>query len=190
MKWELAISAVMLVVGMVASSQAVAQAPLHTRTEFSFTVAAPFDQVAPLFGAHEERKWASGWNPQFIHPIPAHDQPGMVFTVPKGQFASVWVNTAFDLEAGHIQYAYLVSETMTTLIDIHLTRVSAQKTEVTVVYERTALMPEANEHVRHFAKDDQGAGKEWEEAISGYLAKTNAHAERKCCDCRRYLPLV
>jgi hypothetical protein len=30
--------------------------PLHTRTEFSFTVDAAFDQVAPLFGANEERK--------------------------------------------------------------------------------------------------------------------------------------
>ena len=171
MKWDLAISAVMLVVGMVASSRAFAQAPLHTRTEFSFTVDAPFDQVAPLFGADEERKWAPDWNPQFIHPIPARDQRGMVFTVLKGQLTSVWVNTAFDLEAGHIQYAYWVSETMTTLIDIHLTRESAQKTGVAVVYERTALVPAAKEHVQHFAEEDAGAGKEWGDAINSYVAK-------------------
>ena len=108
--------------------------PLHTRTEFSFTVDAAFDQVAPLFGANEERKWAADWNPQFVYPIPARDEQGMVFTVPKGQFTSVWVSTAFDLEAGHIQYAYLVSEIMATLIDIHLTRISVQKTGVSVVY--------------------------------------------------------
>ena len=145
--------------------------PLHTRTEFSFTVDAAFDQVAPLFGANEERKWAADWNPQFVYPIPARDEQGMVFTVPKGQFTSVWVSTAFDLEAGHIQYAYLVSETMTTLIDIHLTRISVQKTGVSVVYERTALVPEANEHVQHFANEDAGAGKEWGDAINAYFAK-------------------
>src|ERR1017187_7382067 len=142
MKWELAISAVMLFAAVVTSSTAYAQAPLHTRTEFSgayaqaplhtrtefsFTVDAPFDQGAPQFGANEERKWAPDWNPQFIYPIPAHDQQGMVFTVPKGQFASVWVNTAFDLAAGHIQYAYVLNDAMATLIDIHLTRVSGQK---------------------------------------------------------------
>ncbi len=171
MNWELAISAVMLVVGMVASSQAFAQALLHTRTEFSFTVDAPFDQVAPLFGASEERKWAPGWDPQFIHPIPAHDQQGMVFTVPKGQFTSVWVNTAFDLAAGHIQYAYVLNDAMATLIDIHLTRESAQKTGVSVVYERTALVPAANEHVQHFTNEDAAAGKEWSDAINGYFAK-------------------
>ena len=145
--------------------------PLHTRTEFSFTVDAPFDQVAPLFGANEERKWAPDWNPQFVHPIPAHDRQGMVFTVPKGQFASVWVNTAFDLEAGHTQYAYLVSEIMATLIDIHLTRISVQKTGVSVAYERTALVPEANQHVQRFADEDAGAGKEWGDAINAYFAK-------------------
>ena len=42
---------------------------------------------------------------------------------------------------------------------------------MTVVYERTALMPEANEHVQHFAKGDAKAQKEWEESINGYLAK-------------------
>ncbi len=135
---------------------------------------APFDQVAPLFGAHEERKWAPGWNPQFIYPTPARDQQGMVFTVPKGQFTSAWVNTAFDLAAGHIQYAYLVSETMATLIDIHLTRESGQKTAVTVVYERTALLPEANEHVQRFADEDAAAGKEWSDAINAYFAKLRA----------------
>jgi hypothetical protein len=145
--------------------------PLHTRTEFSFTVDAAFDQVAPLFGANEERKWAPDWNPQFVYPIPAHDRQGMVFTVPKGQFASVWVNTAFDLEAGHTQYAYLVSEIMATLIDIHLTRISVQKTGVSVAYERTALVPEANQHVQRFADEDAGAGKEWGDAINAYFAK-------------------
>jgi hypothetical protein len=171
MKWELAISAVMLFAAVVTSSTAYAQAPLHTRTEFSFTVDAPFDQVAPLFGANEERKWAPDWNPQFIYPIPAHDQQGMVFTVPKGQFASVWVNTAFDLAAGHIQYAYVLNDAMATLIDIHLTRVSGQKTEVTVVYERTALLPEANEHVQVFANEDAVAGKEWGDAINAHFAR-------------------
>ncbi len=103
----------------------------------------------------------------------------MVFTVPKGPFTSVWMNTAFDLAAGHIQYVYLLNDTMTTLIDIHLTRQSAEKTGVTVVYERTALVPEANEHVAQFAKEDAGAGKEWSEAINGYFGKLHTAGSKK-----------
>ena len=67
---------------------------------------------------------------------------------------------------------------MATLIDIHLTREGTGKTGVTVVYERTALVPEANEHVQHFAKGDEAAGKEWEEAINGYFAKLRAGAPK------------
>ena len=143
---------------------------LHTRTEFHFTANAPLEQVAPLFGAHEERKWAPDWNPQFLYPNPPKDQPGMVFQVSHGQMTSTWTNTAFDLAAGHIQYVYLLNDAMATTIDIRLTHEESRKTGVTVVYERTALTPEANEHVQHFAKGDEKARKEWEDQINGYLA--------------------
>ncbi|MFZ0313095.1 MAG: hypothetical protein WAL85_10355 [Candidatus Korobacteraceae bacterium] len=163
------------------SAQNTASAPslAHTRIEFHFVVNAPFEQAAPLFGANAERKWAPDWNPQFIYPTPAHDQPGMVFRVEHPGHSAVWINTAFDLAAGHIQYTYVLNDAMATLIDIHLTRDSAQKTGVTVLYERTALIPEANEHVQHFAKGDEKAGKEWEEAINGYFAKLRGNPVSK-----------
>lgn len=143
----------------------------HTHTQFTFTVEASFEQTAPLFGANEERKWAADWDPQFIHPQPAHDQQGMVFLVEHPGHSSVWVNTAFDLAAGHIQYSYVLNAAMATLIDIHLKRAAADKTEVTVLYERTALTPDANQHVEHFARGDAKAAQEWADAINGYFAK-------------------
>ena len=172
MKAELLASTLVLlglVCGCKAQSAPASAAPLHTRVEFHFTANAPFEQVAPLFGANEERTWAEGWDPQFIYPVPAHDVPGMVFRVDHPHHSSIWVNTAFDLAAGHIQYAYVLNDAMATLIDIHLTRESAQKTGVSVVYERTALTPEADNHVHHFAESDKRAQKEWEESINGYL---------------------
>lgn len=143
----------------------------HTRTAFDFTVNAPLEQAAPLFGADKERMWAPEWDPQFVYPNPAHDQQGMVFQVAHGERTSTWVNTAFDLAGGHIQYAYVLANAMVTSIDIRLTRAGPSKTHVAVVYERTALMPEANDHVQHFAANDAKADKEWEEQINGYLAK-------------------
>lgn len=160
-----------VVTSLHAQEAAAAKQLAHTRTEFKFTVNAPFEQAAPLFGAEEERKWAPDWKPQFVYPTPAGDRQGMVFQVAHGQYSSTWVNTAFDLVAGHIQYAYVLNDAMATLIDIHLTRDGARQTGVTVVYERTALLPEANEHVEHFAKGDAKAGKEWEEQINGYFGK-------------------
>lgn len=155
----------------IAQTPAAPEALAHTRTELAFTVNASLERAAPLFGADEERVWAPGWDPQFLYPRPAHDQAGMVFQVSHGERTSTWVNTAFDLAGGHIQYAYVLADAMATLIDIRLQRAGADKTHVNVVYERTALRPEANGHVQHFAANDAKAGKEWEEQINGYLAK-------------------
>jgi hypothetical protein len=167
------------VLTMLAAQQSSQPELAHTRTEFSFTADAPLEQAAPLFGANEERKWSPDWNPQFLYPQPARDQPGMVFQIAHGQHTATWVNTAFDLAAGHIQYSYVLGDAMATLIDIHLTRQGPQSTHVNVVYERTALIAVANEHVQHFAQRDQRADKEWEEAINAYLAKTSVSPAKK-----------
>jgi hypothetical protein len=166
-------------VSMLGQEPASAQQLAHARTEFNFTTHASFEQTAPLFGANEERKWAPDWTPRFVYPQPAHDQQGMVFQVAHGPYTSTWVNTAFDLTGGHIQYAYVLSDAMVTSIDIHLTRNGTQKTDVNVVYERTALTPDANEHVVHFAKGDEKAGKEWEEQINRYFERVQGQPERK-----------
>ena len=178
MKPELAILACALFATLLTAGYVQSQEPApslaHTHNQFSFTVDAPFDQVVPLFGADEERKWAEHWNPQFVYPTPAHDQPGMVFKIAHGERTAIWINTAFDLSVGHIRYTYVLGDAMATLIDIQATHQGAQKTAVTVVYERTALIPEASEHVQHFAKGDEAAGKEWGDAMNNYFAKKAA----------------
>jgi len=152
---------------------ATAQQPaLRTHNEFTFTVDAPFADTMPLFGANDERKWAHDWNPSFLYPSPARDEPGMVFTVQHGALTSTWVNTAFDLANGHVQYTYVLADAMATNIDIHATPEGANKTKVHVVYERTALTAEANDHVKHFAAQDSKAGDEWKAALNEYFEKS------------------
>ena len=146
----------------------------HTHEEFSVIVKAPYDKAFPLFGAYEERKWAKGFDPHFIHPSPPRDQQGMVFTWELSGAPSVWTNTAFDLATGHVQYVYFVQDTMVTLIDIRLTKAGAAETRVDVVYERTALRPEANEQVTQHAQADRNRGSEWDAMINGYLAEVIA----------------
>jgi hypothetical protein len=144
----------------------------HTHNEFKFRAKASYERVFPLFGAWEEKKWAEEWEPQFVFPLPPNDQPGMVFRVSHGGMKSVWTNTAFDASTGHVQYVYVVHDAVVTLIDIRLTRAGANETQVSVVYQRTALSPEANDHVTHLAKGDANSGPEWAEAINGYLSKS------------------
>jgi len=158
----------------------------HVRTEFEFTVHAPYSVAAPLFGAEKERVWASdSWNPKFLYPLPAQDVEGAVFQVSHGHHHATWVNAAFDLDQGHVQYVYFIPDTMVTRIDIHLARpqsgtaddgnTGSGTTKVRVTYERTALNAAANEHVREFGEADRSNGKTWGDDIERYLATQRQH---------------
>jgi hypothetical protein len=146
--------------------------PAHVRTEFQLTVHAPYNVAFPLFGPDGERSWAGvDWNPQFVYPSPAADIQGTVFTVKHGAHQAVWVNTAFDVEGHHIQYAYFISDVMVTTITLTFLPLGSADTKVTVVYERTALSIAANEPVQQFGVADRARGADWEKAINTYLQK-------------------
>jgi hypothetical protein len=179
MNHALAFALLAAVAGVVTSSVTQAQAsdtlrPTHTHEAFSFVVAAPYAEVFPLFGAYEERKWAVGFEPKFLHPVPAHDQPGTVFTTVQEDMPRVWVNTAFDVATGHVQYVYWIADLMVALIDIHVTRSGINETKVDVAYERTALRPETNERVVRMAQADANSGPRWAELINSYFATTGS----------------
>jgi hypothetical protein len=148
-----------------------APALAHVRSTFSFTVNAPQKIVAPLFGAHLERAWAEGWDPQFVYPLPAEDKPGEIFTVNHGGHVSTWVNTALDLEKGHIQFTYVVPQATAVLIDIQVTASGPSTSRVEISYERTALSAEVNDHVHQQGEQDAKSGPHWQKAIENYLKK-------------------
>jgi hypothetical protein len=148
---------------------------VHVENGFEFTAHGPYKTVAPLFGAFVERVWAGdGWNPEFLHPSPARDTFGEVFTIAHSHLRSTWVNTAFDLESGHVQYVYVLPDVQAVLIDIHLDQKDPSVTGVRVVYQRTALDPRLNGHISELGEKDRDMGKEWETAIDTYLRTSAA----------------
>jgi hypothetical protein len=146
----------------------------HVSSTFSFMLNAPMRVVAPLFGPQGERVWAGDdWNPQFIYPATPQDVEGAVFMVRHADHDSVWVNTIFDLEKGRMQYVYVLADLLVTTIDVHLHPVDAQNTKVDVTYTRTALRPEANDHVIAMSGHDRKQGPEWKSKIDAYLLHRN-----------------
>ena len=175
MKPALAIPAA-AVLAASAFGQSAAPTPqlLRTQTAFDLTVRLPYTEAAPLFGPEGERPWAgSHWNPQFVYPRPARDEQGAVFTVQHGSVTATWITTLFDLEARHFQYAYFIPGIMVTTVDVRFTSVNANSTGVHVVYTRTALTPEGNDHVTAFTNTDKTAAKDWQQSIDTYLASRN-----------------
>jgi hypothetical protein len=144
---------------------------LRTQTAFDLVVHLPYAEAAPLFGPQGERPWAGKhWNPQFLYPQPARDEQGAVFTIHHGSVTAVWVNTLFDIEAHHFQYAYFIPVIMVTIIDVRFTPTDPTTTQVHVVYTRTALTPEGNDHVTAFTATDKTAAHDWQQSIDTYLA--------------------
>jgi hypothetical protein len=151
---------------------------VHTRVPFTFTLSAPPERVLPLFGAEGERAWAgSEWDPRFLYPETPRDVPGMVFTTDHGGHHATWVNTAYDLPAGHIQYVSLVAGALVTTVDVRVVPAQAGSL-VTVVYERTALRPELNEKVKGLGGSDPASLREWPAAIEACLAQKSSLAGR------------
>ena len=144
---------------------------MHTETSFDLTVHASLSETAPLFGPEGERAWAGKhWNPQFIYPKTANDEPGAVFTIKRGPYSAVWVTTRFDLKAGHFQYVYFIQDVMVTTIDVRFQPIDSATTRVNVVYTRTAVTPAGNEHVAAMTEADKNSGQDWQESIDKYLA--------------------
>lgn len=149
----------------------------HVRNAFEFTVQAPYDVAAPLFGPEAERAWGGpDWNPRFLYPPSSPDSRGSVFVVEHDGHKRFWITTSFDLDSGHIQYVYVLDDLLVTLIDIHLSKPTPGQTGVSVIYERTALRPEGNDRVEKMGLADRGYGKEWSAAIADCLAKRSLSA--------------
>jgi hypothetical protein len=143
----------------------------HESTSFDLTVHASLAEAEPLFGPEGERAWAGHpWNPKFLYPQPAHDEAGAVFKIDHGPFSAVWVCSQFDVEGRHFQYVYFMPDLMVATIDVRFKPIDATTTAVNVVYTRTAMSPEGNEHVAAMSHGDRAAGPKWQAAIDKYLA--------------------
>ncbi len=146
---------------------------VRTDNSFQFTARAPLRTAFPLFGAWGEKAWAGdSWQPRFLYPDPPRDEAGEVFTVSHGHSTdAVWVNTAFDVATGRIQYVYVLPGVQAVTIDLLLEEAAdARSTLVRVRYRRTALSPEQNERVEQLGREDAASGPEWEQQVNAVLS--------------------
>ena len=146
--------------------------PIHTSSHFQFTLSVPLSRAALLFGPEGEGCWAGPhWNPEFLHPQPAKDIPGAVFTIQHGERKAVWVNTIFDLDGGRMQYVAFLPDVFVSTVDVRLRSAAPSGTTVEVTYVRTALSRDANATVEAMRESDRQNGPHWQEAIESCLAQ-------------------
>jgi hypothetical protein len=140
----------------------------HVCLTGTIEVGLPPTQAFDLFTPSGERAWAEGWDPQFPAPVADETEPGTVFTTDHGDQRTVW--TVVRREAGtSITYSRTTAGDRAGLVTVTL-RPSAGGSTVTVGYDLTALVPEADHALQRFAHHYPAFLVEWRDAIAAHLA--------------------
>jgi hypothetical protein len=134
-----------------------------TRLTASFTLPMQCENVWPLFTARGERTWVAGWDPDF--PGELNDQAvGTVFTTSQAGVVTTWIVTTAD--PGHqVGYARVTPHETAGTVGVTCRPRSRWVTEVTVVYQLTALTPDADARLHAFAENYPDYIHSWRDAI-------------------------
>jgi hypothetical protein len=146
----------------------------HNGKTATITLNGKIEQVFPVFGAFEERKWSDGWNPVLVFPTTETIQEGTTFLTNghgHGEDQFTWIVNQFKPDQFYIQYV-VYTENRHWTITVTCTPLSANQTSAAITYLFTGHNGLGNEIDRHmlnkiFSEDL----KDWEKAINAYLSK-------------------
>jgi len=150
----------------------------RTSSTASFIVDETIDKLFPLFGAFEERKWISTWNPILIYPDKEIIEEGTTFKIyPHGHGHSsekefLWIVSKYEPENYLIQYLVSTENRFWTITVKSNPIENNIKTENTVTYVFTGLNAKGNklnkENLDNMYKNEL---RDWAEMINEYFLK-------------------
>lgn len=141
----------------------------------SFVVNSRIDQVFPLYGAFEERKWAPGWEPILMYPEKEIIEEGTTF---KTELKSseqpledsfLWIVTKYQPEDYLIQYLVSTVNRFWTITLIS-EELSDSNTKTTVTYAYTSLNEIGHElNQKSLKKMFENDLHDWGQLINNYF---------------------
>ncbi len=144
----------------------------------SFTLNSSIEQVFPLFGAFEERKWEPNWEPILIYPEQEIIEEGTTFKIKThghghghgNESELLWIVTKFNPQTYLIQYLVTTSNRFWTITVQCQKNGSDEKTKATVTYAFTGLNATGNElNKASLDRMYQHDLQDWAKAINSYL---------------------
>lgn len=135
-------------------------------------VSGNIQNVFPLFGPFEERKWAEGWNPTLIYPTTEIIEEGTTFKTEghaHDETEFLWRVSKYQPETNLIQYLVSTSNRYWT-ITIICKQITDDKTTAEITYTFFGLNNLGNTINRQSIEKMYIKNlKDWEEAINYYL---------------------
>jgi hypothetical protein len=130
------------------------------------------DNVFPLFGAFEERKWAEGWDPVLIYPVAEIIDEGTTFKTSghgHDEMEFLWIVSKYEPADHLIQYLVSTSNRFWT-VTVKCKPADNSRTWAEITYIYTGLN-ELGNTINRFALEKiyKQELKDWEEAINNYL---------------------
>ena len=150
----------------------------RTSKTASFVVEESIDKVFPLFGAFEERKWISTWNPILIYPDEEIIEEGTTFKLDVSghghgsESEYLWIVTKYEPTNHLIQYLVSTENRFWTITVISNSIENNTKTNTTVTYTYTGLNAKGNKlNKESLDKMYKNELQDWAEMINDYFLK-------------------
>ena len=130
------------------------------------------ENVFPLFGAFEERKWARGFDAELIYPATEVIEEGTIFKTDSRGFGEpefIWRVLKCDAEKHLVEYL-VYTENRQWTITIKCNSLAENKTEAQITYSFIGLNEKGNELNKQIIQDMYHYNlKDWEEEMNTYL---------------------
>ena len=113
--------------------------PVHVERTGALRVNRPLAQAFPLFSPEGERRWVTGWIPEYLHPRGvASDAPGTVFQTHHNDEETQWLVLRYSPADGVAEYVRITPGSRIGVVTIRATERGAT-TDVEVTYKLTSL---------------------------------------------------
>ena len=132
----------------------------------------PIEKVFPLFEPIGEKAWVPGWEPQMVYPASGEAQNGAVFLTydDHKKNETYWTIIEYDTQRHRITYINVIPNYQVRRITVECREVAPDKSDATVSYSYTGIMPHGNEDVGKQTDESYAAKMQhWTHAMNHYL---------------------
>jgi hypothetical protein len=110
----------------------------------SFELPLAASDALALFTPEGEKRWAEGWDPEYVHPPDGRIEAGMVFRTAIGGEDTIWTVARYDPDAGFVEYVRCTPSSRIAVVGVRCTALGAMRTKVAVRYAFTGLSEAGN----------------------------------------------
>jgi hypothetical protein len=108
--------------------------PSWTELVGSLVVGAPVETAFALFSPVGEKSWVPGWDPELLFPSDSSWERGQIFRTRDGRREAVWIVTALDRAAHHVEYHRVETDRHVARVTVRCAPRSERDTDVSVTY--------------------------------------------------------